>query len=146
MRSMLVIATAFAAALAATPAIADDDDDMKRTRSSQNVPELNLGKEGDQFFVNQKDFTLLSGQGYRWKITAAGELEYKFKTDLWRDAWMNQIVISDLEIHMAGAPAWLEFDDEGTIQVQFNTVRPGTYKWWVEGLEDRGMTGTITVK
>lgn len=146
MRSMLVLATAFAAAMAAAPALADDDDDMKRTRSSQNVPELMLGKEGDQFHVNQKDFTLLSGQGYRWKITAAGELEYKFKTDLWRDAWMNQIVISDLEIHMAGAPAWLEFDDEGTIQVQFNTVRPGTYKWWVEGLEDRGMTGTITVK
>ncbi|MDX1718463.1 MAG: hypothetical protein R3287_16280 [Anderseniella sp.] len=146
MRSMLVLATAFAATMAASPAIADDDDDMKRTRSSQNVPELMLGKEGDQFHVNQKDFTLLSGQGYRWKISAAGELEYKFKTDLWRDAWMNQIVISDLEIHMAGAPAWLEFDDEGTIQVQFNTVRPGTYKWWVEGLEDRGMTGTITVK
>jgi hypothetical protein len=148
MRSMLVLATAFAAAMAASPALADDDDDddMKRTRSSQNVPELMLGKQGDQFFINQKDFTLLSGQGYRWKITAAGELEYKFKTDLWRDAWMNQIVISDLEIHMAGAPAWLEFDDEGTIQVQFNTVRPGTYKWWVEGLEERGMTGTITVK
>lgn len=146
MRSTLAAATAVAICLAAAPALADDDNDQKRTRSSQNVPELMLGKEGDQFAVNQKDFELISNQGYRWKISAAGELEYKFKTDLWRDVWMNQIVISDLEIHMAGAPAWLEFDDEGTIQVQFNTVRPGTYKWWVEGLEDRGMTGTITVK
>lgn len=145
MRSMFVLAAAFAASLAAVPALADDDD-QKPTRSSQNVPDLMLGKEGDQFAVNQKDFTLISPQGYRWKISAAGELEYKFKTDLWREVWMNQIVISDLEVHMAGAPAWLEFDDEGTIQVQFTTVRPGTYKWWVEGLEDRGMTGTITVK
>ncbi len=145
MRSMFVLAAAFAASLAAAPALADDDD-QKPTRSSQNVPDLMLGKEGDQFAVNQKDFTLISPQGYRWKISAAGELEYKFKTDLWREVWMNQIVISDLEVHMAGAPAWLEFDDEGTIQVQFTTVRPGTYKWWVEGLEDRGMTGTITVK
>lgn len=142
----LGIATVLAASVAAAPVLADDDDDAKRTRASQNVPELNLGKEGDQFFVNQKDFELISAQGYRWKISAAGELEYKFKTDLWRDVWVNQIVISDLEVHMAGAPAWLEFDDEGTIQVQFNTVRPGVYKWWVEGLEDRGMTGTITVK
>ena len=38
---------------------------------------------------------------------------------------MNQIVINDLEVHMNGAPAWLEFDAEGTIQVQFATVRPG---------------------
>jgi hypothetical protein len=41
---------------------------------------------------------------------------------------------------MAGVPAWLEFDDEGTIEVQFNTVCPGVYKWCVEGLEERGMT------
>ncbi len=128
------------------PAYADDDDDAKRTRSSQTVPELKLGKDGDQFAVNKTDFKLISGQGYRWKISAAGELEYKFKTDLWRNVWVNQIVISDLEVHMAGAPAWLEFDDEGTIQVQFSTVRPGTYKWWVEGLEDRGMQGNIIVK
>ncbi len=145
MRTSLVLATAFALSLVTLPAKADDDD-PKPTRSSQNVPELKLGKEGDQFAVNQTDFELIAGQGYRWKITGGGELEYKFKTDLWRDVWVNQIVISELEVHMAGAPAWLEFDDEGTIQVQFNTVRPGTYKWWVEGLEDRGMTGTITVK
>jgi hypothetical protein len=131
---------------ALTNPVAADDDDEKRTRSSKNVPELKLGVKGNQFAVNQRDFRLLSQQGYRWKITAAGELEYKFKTDLWRDVWMNQIVISDLEVHMAGAPAWLEFDDEGTIQVQFTTVRPGIYKWWVDGLEGRGMAGTITVK
>ncbi len=47
---------------------------------------------------------------------------------------------------MAGALAWLKFDDEVTIQVQFKTVRLVVYKWWVEGLEDRGITGTITIK
>jgi hypothetical protein len=47
---------------------------------------------------------------------------------------------------MAGAPACLDFDDEVTIHAQFNTVRPGVYKRWVEGLEDRGMTGTIRIK
>jgi hypothetical protein len=146
MQPVKLLALSALSMLLVIPAYADDDDDAKRTRSSQTVPELKLGKDGDQFAVNKTDFKLISGQGYRWKISAAGELEYKFKTDLWRDVWVNQIVISDLEVHMAGAPAWLEFDDEGTIQVQFSTVRPGTYKWWVEGLEDRGMQGNIIVK
>jgi hypothetical protein len=135
----------------------DDDDDApataepaapaeKPTRASKDVPELILGSKEDQFTVNQKDFELISGQGYRWKITAAGGLEYKFHTDLFRNVWNNQIVIEDLEVHMNGAPAWLEFDADGTIQVQFSTVRPGVYTWSVPDLADKGMKGTITIK
>lgn len=139
----------------------DDDDDVaaapkteqaapaaaeKPTRASKDVPELILGSKEDQFTVNQKDFHLIAGQGYRWKITAAGGLEYKFNTDLFRNVWNNQIVISDLEVHMNGAPAWLEFDADGTILVQFTTVRPGVYTWSVPDLADKGMKGTITIK
>ena len=135
---------------------ADDDDDAaapaaassgeRPTRASKDVPELVLGAKDDQFTVNQKDFELIAGQGYRWKISAAGGLEYKFHTDLFRNVWMNQIVINDLEVHMNGAPAWLEYDADGTIQVQFTTVRPGIYTWSVPDLAERGMKGTITIK
>ncbi|MGK6311388.1 hypothetical protein [Neorhizobium sp. DT-125] len=124
----------------------DDDDAPKVTRASQNVPELILGSKDDNFAVNQKDFELISGQGYRWKITSAAGLEYKFMTDLFRNVWMNQIVINDLEVHMNGAPAWLEFDAEGTINIQFTTVRPGEYTWSVPDLADKGMTGKIIIK
>ena len=135
----------------------DDDDDApaateaaapaeKPTRASKDLPELILGSKEDQFTASQKDFELISGQGYRWKITAAGGLEYKFHTDLFRNVWNNQIVINDLEVHMNGAPAWLEFDADGTIQVQFTTVRPGIYTWSVPDLADKGMKGTITIK
>ncbi|MBZ9657411.1 hypothetical protein, partial [Phyllobacterium lublinensis] len=92
------------------------------TRASKNVPELILGSKDNEFTVNQKDFELVAGQGYRWKITSAAGLEYKFVTDLFRNVWMNQIVIEDLEVHMNGAPAWLEFDAPGTINVQFTAV------------------------
>jgi hypothetical protein len=139
---------------------ADDDDDDKPaaateqasgekeqvTRASKDVPELILGTKEDQFTANQKDFELIAGQGYRWKISAAGGLEYKFHTDLFRNVWMNQIVINDLEVHMNGAPAWLEYDADGTIQVQFTTVRPGIYTWSVPDLADKGLKGTITIK
>jgi hypothetical protein len=126
----------------------DDDDEAAAqvTRASKDVPELILGSKEDQFTANQKDFELIAGQGYRWKISAAGGLEYKFHTDLFRNVWMNQIVINDLEVHMNGAPAWLEYDADGTIQVQFTTVRPGIYTWSVPDLADRGMKGTITIK
>lgn len=124
----------------------DDDHAPKVTRASQNVPELILGSKDDNFAVNQKDFELIAGQGYRWKITSAAGLEYKFMTDLFRNVWMNQIVINDLEVHMNGAPAWLEFDSEGTINVQFTTVRPGEYTWSVPDLADKGMTGKIIIK
>jgi hypothetical protein len=124
----------------------DADDEPKVTRASKDLPELILGSAQDSFTVNQKDFELIAGQGYRWKITSAAGLEYKFATDLFRNVWMNQIVINDLEVHMNGAPAWLEFDAEGTMQVQFTTVRPGSYTWSVPDLADKGMKGTIIIK
>ncbi len=116
------------------------------SRASKKLPELVLGKDGDAFAVNQKDFELIAGQGYRWPISSNGNLEYKFRTTLFRNVWMNQIVINDLEVHMDGGPAWLEFDAKGTMMVQFSTVRPGEYEWWVEGLEDKGMKGKIIIK
>jgi hypothetical protein len=163
MRTFRAIAFAALAGLAAAQGQAwaqdadDDDDDApaaaeaagpaeKPTRASKDVPELILGTKEDQFTANQKDFELIAGQGYRWKITAAGGLEYKFHTDLFRNVWNNQIVINDLEVHMNGAPAWLEFDADGTIQVQFTTIRPGVYTWSVPDLADKGMKGTITIK
>ncbi len=124
----------------------DDNNQPKVTRASKNLPELILGSKEDVYAVNQKDFELVAGQGYRWKITSAAGLEYKFVTDLFRNVWMNQIVIDDLEVHMNGAPAWLEFDAEGTINVQFTTVRPGEYTWSVPDLADKGMKGKIIIK
>lgn len=124
----------------------DDNDQPKVTRASKNLPELILGSKDDIYAVNQKDFELVAGQGYRWKITSAGGLEYKFATDLFRNVWMNQIVIDNLEVHMNGAPAWLEFDAEGTINVQFTTVRPGEYTWSVPDLAGKGMKGKIIIK
>jgi hypothetical protein len=134
-------------ALAPLAAHADDDDDQpKVTRASKNLPELVIGSAESNYDVNQKDFELIAGQGYRWKITSKGGFEYEFMTDLWRNVWVDQIVINDLEVHMAGAPAWLEFDDAGTIQVQFHTVRPGEYTWSVPDLADKGLKGKITIK
>ncbi|TWG89892.1 hypothetical protein L598_003100000290 [Mesorhizobium sp. J18] len=148
---MALMAATLAAMLQSQAVMAQDDDDDdddggQVTLASKDLPELILGSAEDDFAVNQTSFELEAGQAYRWKITSQGNLEYKFFTDLFRNVWMNQIVINDLEVHMNGAPAWLEFDAHGTIQVQFVAARPGFHTWSVRDLEKNGMQGTIIVK
>ena len=116
--------------------------------SSQIITPLIIGQGGEPYAVSAKDFVLRAGQPYRWDIVSEGGVEYKWHApDFFRNVWNNQIVIEDREIHMDGSPAWLEFDTQGPITVQFQTIRPGRYEWYVEGLDDEehDMKGTITV-
>ncbi|MBO0663900.1 hypothetical protein LQ948_14790 [Jiella sp. MQZ9-1] len=119
----------------------------KKTLTTQIITPLVMGVDGNSFQTNHKDFYLRAGQPYRWDIKSAGDIEYKFiAPDFFRNVWMNQIVINDLEVHMAGAPAWLEYDSHGTITVQFQTVRPGRYHWHLGNLDKNHVVeGTITV-
>lgn len=118
------------------------------SRSSQEMPELVLGSPDDDFAVSQHDYTLRVGQSYIWEITSEGNVEYKFHApEFFRNVWLDQIVISDLEIQMLSAPAWLEWDAHGTIEVNFQAVNPGRYQWWIRDLNtgDYNMCGTILV-
>lgn len=124
---------------AAKPVLAD-------LKNTIHLPELKIATETDPYALSQKDFDLVNGQLYAWDITVLGGDQYQFHTDLFRSVWVNQIVSEGHEVHMNGAPAWLEYDKPGTFRVDFITVRTGKYKWWVKGLEDKGLAGTITVK
>jgi hypothetical protein len=130
-------------ALASVPAAAAD---LMRGRTE--LPELVLGDEnGNDYALPVKDIEMEGGKAYRLKVTAKGGKEYKFVApDFFRHIWINQIVINRLEVHMAGAPHALEFDDQGTIAVDFVAIRPGQYGWAIQGLEERGMTGKLVVK
>ena len=117
------------------------------TLTSRNLPPLVLGQKGNDFAVSRNDFILRVGQSYHWDITSAGGLEYKFQAPgFFRNIWIDEIVIDDLEVHMAGAPAWLEYDDKGTISLHFKTVEPGRFDWHVgEAKGGKSMGGTILV-
>ncbi|MFH6783945.1 MULTISPECIES: hypothetical protein [Methylobacterium] len=141
MRALLT-AAALAASLLATSASAHD-----LTKGRTDLPELFLGAEDNDYAVPVKDIEMEAGKSYRLRITAKGQKEYKFfASEFFRGVWMNQIVINHLEVHMAGPPHHLEFDDQGTIAVEFVTVRAGEFPWSVQGLESRGMTGRFIVK
>jgi hypothetical protein len=132
------------AALAASSPVAATD----LVRGRTDLPELILGnEEGNDFAVSQKNIELESGKSYRLSITTKGAKEYKFfAPESFRHTWINQIVINHLEIHMKGPSHHLEFDDTGTIHIEFVMIRPGEYPWYVQGLESRGMTGRFIVK
>ena len=137
------VAVAAAALLLAAPAGAVD-----LTKRRQNLPDLVLGnEEGNDFVVENRDIELEAGKAYRLRIVAKGRQEYKFfAPEFFRNIWLNQIVINHLEIHGGGPPHHLEFDDTGEIGIEFVAIKPGDYTWYAQGLENKGMTGTISVK
>lgn len=95
--------------------------------------------------MNMHEYTLETGKYYHWAITSDGEEEFAvLAPDLWRNVWINQIVINDLEVKPMGLYS-VEFDDEGTIDIWFVPIRPGQYDFWVDGFEERGMLGHFTV-
>ena len=64
--------------------------------------------------------------------------------ELFRNSWINQVIVNDLEITPYGLYS-VEFDDEGTIDIWFVPIRPGEYQFWADGYEDRGLSGTFVV-
>ncbi len=117
------------------------------TLTSVTLPPLVLGEDGNDFAVSRNDYVLRAGQSYHFDVTSAGGLEYKFQaSDFFRNIWLDEIVIDDLEVHMAGAPAWLEFDDKGTVSLHFKAITPGRYDWHVgDAKGGKEMKGTITI-
>ena len=95
--------------------------------------------------MNVHEYTLETGVYYHWAISSDGQEEFAvLAPNLWRNVWINQIVINDLEVKPMGLYS-VEFDDEGTIDIWFVPIRPGQYDFWVDGFEERGMLGHFTV-
>ncbi len=112
--------------------------------SPERLPDMELNSAELTMTPNQ--FELETGKYYRWRIVHDGGEEFSIVApDLFRNSWINQVIINDLEVAPYGLYA-VEFDDEGIIDIWFVPIRPGSYDFWVEGYETRGMLGTFTVK
>lgn len=91
-------------------------------------------------------FELGTGKYYRWRIVHDGGEEFQIVApDLFRNSWIDQVVIEDLEVQPMGLYA-IEFDDEGTIDIWFVPIRPGNYEFWIDGYQNRGLAGTFVVR
>lgn len=107
-----------------------------------DLPELML--KGD-LTMSQTEYLLETGKFYRIHITSDGEEEFAWMSpELFRNVWVDQIVVNDLEMKGFGIYS-LEFDDAGTFVLTFVPIRPGRYEFWVDGYENRGMKGAFMV-
>ncbi len=108
---------------------------------------LELDINGRTLTFNQNEFQLETGKYYRLVVTSDGTEEVMFQSpELFRNAWVNQIVFSELEYHANGGFYGVEFDGEGEVVIFFIPIRPGNYDFFVPGFEDRGLRGTFVVR
>ena len=92
------------------------------------------------------NFQLETGKYYRWRIVHDGGEEFQIMApDLFRNSWIDQVVVADLEVQPMGLYA-IEFDDEGTVDVWFVPIRPGDFEFWIDGYENRGLAGKFEVR
>jgi hypothetical protein len=95
---------------------------------------------------SQNEFDLETGKYYRMDIRVDDADDTAFMApELWRNVWIDQIVVNDLEIKTQ-VPYSLEWDDAGTFNVSFVPIRPGEYDFWIAGYENRGLKGKFVVK
>jgi hypothetical protein len=81
-------------------------------------------------------YELSSGGYYRIDIVSDGTQEIAVEgPGLFRNVWINEVVINDLEVRPLGLDS-IEFDDEGTVSLSFVAITPGQYD-----IRIRGTTG-----
>ncbi|MDA8740504.1 hypothetical protein N9M73_05175 [Rhodobacteraceae bacterium] len=96
--------------------------------------------------LSVSQFELQTGKYYRWRIIHDGGEEFQILApDLFRNSWIGQVVIEELEVKPLGMHS-VEFDDEGTIDIWFVPIRPGNFDFWIAGYESRGLAGKFVVR
>lgn len=138
MRARLAGAAALILAVQSTSVIAEGN----IASNPVDLPELML--RGD-LTMSETEYQLETGKYYRISISSDGEEEFAwFSPELFRNSWVNQVVVNDLEVKAADIYS-LEFDAAGTFVLTFVPLRPGQYDFYVAGYEDRGMLGHFVV-
>jgi hypothetical protein len=90
--------------------------------------------------------SLKSGTYYILTIEADGSAELALEgAGFFRAIWVNEIVINDIEIRPLGVDS-LEFDDEGTVEMSFIAIKPGSYELRVPGSTGESQRVGITIE
>ena len=139
MKNLVAAGALLLAAMSAFPAHAEGNLAAKGTELELNINTVDLT-------FSQPEFDLETGKYYILNVTSDGEEEIAVMApELWRNSWINQVVVNDLETTPYGLYS-IEFDDAGTFSIGFVPIRPGEYDIYVPGYENRGLKGKFVVK
>jgi hypothetical protein len=136
-------------AWAQTEAENDDDEPAAAAAPAPGGRTLTLGFAGVMDRANTTDlepinlsagtmnsagpYQLQSGGYYRIDIVSDGTQEIAVEgPGLFRNVWVNEVVINDLEVRPLGLDS-IEFDDEGTVSLSFVAITPGQYEIRIRG-------------
>lgn len=91
-------------------------------------------------------YELLSGGFYRIDIVSDGTQEIAVEgPGLFRNVWVNEVVINDLEVRPLGLDS-IEFDDQGTVSMSFVAITPGAYDLRIRGTTGETQRAAFTIK
>ena len=94
----------------------------------------------------EKPYELESGKYYSIDLVSDGSAELAIEgPDFFRNMWINEIVINDIEIRPMGVSS-LEFDDDGKATISFVTIRPGTFTLRIPGTSSDSQKAVFVVK
>lgn len=94
----------------------------------------------------EQPYELQSGKYYSIDLVSDGSAELAIEgPDFFRNVWINEIVINDIEIRPMGVSS-LEFDDDGKATISFVTIRPGTFTLKIPGTNSDSQTAVFVVK
>ena len=143
----------------------EDDDDAAEAATPAAAPggrTLNLGFAGLMDRANRTDlppinltagaievegdYALQSGGYYRIDIVSDGTQEIAVEgPGFFRNVWVNEIVINDLEVRPLGVDS-IEFDDAGTVSMSFIAIVPGPYDIRIRGTSGDTQRANFTIQ
>jgi len=113
---------------------------------SVRLPDLVFGTDEAGYQVSQGVYELETGKSYRLKIISTGRKEYAVRAPkFFNFIWLRKVEAGGLEIK-ATSLYELEFEEEGTAEIFFVPIKPGTYTISAAGLEHKGTSAKIKVK
>jgi len=115
-------------------------------RKAVTLPDLVLGTDEAGYQVSQSHYDLVTGKAYSLKIVSTGRKPYALRSDDFFDfIWLRKIEAGDMEIK-ASSLYELEFEEESEAEIFFVPIKPGAYKIYAAGLEQKGTFTIVNVK
>ena len=116
------------------------------TRRTEKLPDLLLGSEASDYSLSQSEYQLETGKAYQLKIIASGLKEYAFQApEFATSIYLRKVEAGGVEIK-AITLTELEFEEAGEAEIFFVPIKPGTFRFYANGLEGKGMLGHFVVK
>ena len=140
MKSLALIGIILGAVMSGLVAFAEGNLASRGTR----LPDMDIDSKNLAF--SQKVFEIETGKYYRWRISHDGYEEMQLiAPEFFRNVWVDQIVINDLEVQPMGMYS-VEFDDAGIMDIWFVPIRTGNFNFWIQGYRTRGLEGEFKIR